>query len=673
MLKRNLIAGWALLPAAVCAQLASFDAMPELPQPYELRDWKQVARDFDTRVFDPESQGQHLPLMWWDDRKMVNDLTGFAIPSYVGDSRQHVKSQEHEAIASMASVLGATLAGIDKSDQHGRNYVAMLPIHYHQKDGIGLYLNNVHAVGSSYWYDLLPSLLFYQIASHYPDTPGFDQQVRKTAEVWREVLVKLGGANPDFEHTGFNFIKKQAVMQAWKEPDAAAAIACIEYLAYQQTGDAAFLEAANWALQWLDQRTENPFYECLLPYGAYTAARSNAEQKTTYDTAKLMEWVLAGGNPRKWGAPKKAWHGTEVYGLIGSVYKKYEYAFAMNSFHAVGIMTPIARYDERYALPIAKWVLNVAVNARLFYPNAWPAEQQSSYAWAKLYDPKFSIPYEGLRKQGTVRNYVAQEKMKHGTQQEVDQDGRIKRMSLIADEQGRIHYQCMIEVPVGAEHRLIVKGNKVGDLGGRDAQLSTAPKKGGPYTPLLVLNGKPERRLQNKPIAPNAQLWVRIDAEGLTPGTGIRIGDLLVETRFKHPPHVGGDPTVYGWGETDLGLYGGAFVGFLAGLFEPTNVEGILAIDLVATDVHAAESYPTYLLFNPHAETKTVSLPSGELPVDLYDTLTDRFVVKEVAKSVSVVIEAKQAVQLVFCPAGGELRIEDRNLTCNGVVIDYGN
>ena len=464
MRKVSFIVGWACLSTFAHAQLPSVDRMPDLPHPYELRDWKKVARDFDSRVFDPEAQGQHLPLLWWDSRQKVNDLTGFAIPSYVGDSRQHVQSQEHEAIASLASVLGATLIGIDKSNQHGRNYVEMLPIHYHQKDGIGLYLNNMHAEGSTYWYDLLPSLLFYHIAAHYPDTPGFDQQVRSTAEVWREVLIKLGGNKATFEHTGFNFLKQQPVQQAWKEPDAAAGIACIEYLAYVQTGDAIFLEAANSALHYLEQRIENPFYECLLPYGAYTAARSNAERKTTYDVAKLFEWVLAGNNPRQWGAPREKWNGTEVFGLIGSVYKNYEYAFAMNSFHSLGIMAPIARYDERYAPAVAKWVLNVAVNARLFYPNAWPEDQQSSYAWAKEYDPEFSIPYEGLRKQGTVRNYPTQETMAHGSEADVQQDGRIKRMSLVSDDQGRLAYQGRIELPEGAEHTLIVKANKYGEL-----------------------------------------------------------------------------------------------------------------------------------------------------------------------------------------------------------------
>ena len=75
-----------------------------------------------------------------------------------------------------------------------------------------------------------------------------------------------------------------------------------------------------------------------------------------------MEWVLKGDNPRKWGAILEEWNGTPVHGLIGSVYPEYEYAFAMNTFQAAGVLAPIARYDDRLARDLAKWILNLAAN-----------------------------------------------------------------------------------------------------------------------------------------------------------------------------------------------------------------------------------------------------------------------------------------------------------------------
>jgi hypothetical protein len=110
----------------------------------------------------------------------------------------------------------------------------------------------------------------------------------------------------------------------------------------------------------------------------------------------------------------ESWNGIPVHGLIGSVYPNYEYAFAMNTFQAVGIMAPIARYEDKFARDLAKWILNVSSNSRYFYPDAWPHEQQTSYKWAHEHDPTFCIPYEGIRKQGTIRNYPEVDRMKLG-------------------------------------------------------------------------------------------------------------------------------------------------------------------------------------------------------------------------------------------------------------------
>ena len=74
----------------------------------------------------------------------------------------------------------------------------------------------------------------------------------------------------------------------------------------------------------------------------------------------------------------ESWNGIPVHGLIGSVYPNYEYAFAMNTFQAVGIMAPIARYEDKFARDLAKWILNVSSNSRYFYPDAWSPEQHQA-------------------------------------------------------------------------------------------------------------------------------------------------------------------------------------------------------------------------------------------------------------------------------------------------------
>ena len=81
-------------------------------------------------------------------------------------------------------------------------------------------------------------------------------------------------------------------------------------------------------------------------------------------------------------------------------------------------------------------------------------------------------------------------------------------------------------------------------------------------------------------------------ADNTFPYEGIRKSEVQKHHGF------GGDPTVYNWAKTDFSLYSGASMGMLASLYEKTNVEGILKIDLSVGD-YFNDLYPTYLLYNP--------------------------------------------------------------------------
>jgi len=54
-----------------------------------------------------------------------------------------------------------------------------------------------------------------------------------------------------------------------------------------------------------------------------------------------------------------------------------------------------------------------------------------------------------------------------------------------------------------------------------------------------------------------------------------------------------------------------------------TDIEGILQLDLNATDFSGRKKYPVYALFNPHADSRTVhlSLPAGSY--DIYDAISE--------------------------------------------------
>ncbi|HEV8539491.1 MAG TPA: hypothetical protein VGR15_11290, partial [Bacteroidota bacterium] len=40
------------------------DQMPNLPSPYLMRNWREVARGYDSLAFDLNRTGEYLPLVW---------------------------------------------------------------------------------------------------------------------------------------------------------------------------------------------------------------------------------------------------------------------------------------------------------------------------------------------------------------------------------------------------------------------------------------------------------------------------------------------------------------------------------------------------------------------------------------------------------------------------------
>lgn len=380
--------------------LEAVDLMPNIPQLFHIIDWRQKALDYDRFVFDFKRTGQYLPLIWLDDSRVNIDGPTFGLSSYVGDGRPGKSNQE--GINCLGAVLGATLCGVDKSRQE-HDYVQMCQAFYNTKNGADLVLNDIRgSTGTSFWYETWPHVLFYALADRYPSKPAMTVIVRTTAERWNEAYKVLGGsetATPNFDHTAFNFKTRQAVDNGtWKEPDAAAGVAWMQYAAWNRFQDAKYLHAAEGALRFLEQRKENPYYEVLLPWGALTAARLNAEQGRNYDVGKLLNWSFGISDCRGgWGVVVNRWGDYDCAGLVGSVDNRGGYGFAMNTFAQAGALVPLVRYDSRYAHAVGKWMLNLSNASRFFYPDGLPAGHQSPPLWKE--DTGSVIAYEGLRRE----------------------------------------------------------------------------------------------------------------------------------------------------------------------------------------------------------------------------------------------------------------------------------
>lgn len=413
MLTTGVIAGALLMPTVKDAQAAEaspqirigrIEQMPNLPQPFKMRDWKQVARDYDALVFDRSARGRFLPLIWEDRTHATSDLDGFGLYTAVGDPRQGpaVNPGQHEAINCLAAVVGASLVGIDKRKQGGHDYVRMCERYFSPKDrgGLDLFGNTISlSPGTgSMWYLLFPNMLAFFLADCYPDHGRLEEYVRRSANSIAELVPALETGQ---WYTGYDFVRHEPVFNGrWREGDAIAGVAWIEYMAWARFGERKYVDAARRAMDALDDFDLSPFYEVLLPYGVTLAARMNAEQGCDYDVTQLLDWCLDGSTACRpgWGVIVGNWGGYDVSGLHGSIIDGGGYAFAMNTFGLAAALAPLPRYDVRYARAIGKLLLSAANAARLFYPDALPPQNQTCYEQRELF--RNVIAYEGLRRVG---------------------------------------------------------------------------------------------------------------------------------------------------------------------------------------------------------------------------------------------------------------------------------
>ena len=389
------------------------DKMADLPQPLQIIDYRQLALKFDSTVYDFNAKGKFWPLVWIDSSKKNFPQNVVGLYTAVADVRQGTnnKGMFHEALATMGAVLGASLVGINKSNQQNLNYVGMLKNYFNKESGWNIMMNNtcpeVALLGGGYgrdwWYDVYPNVLFYAICDKYPNQPDFTAIARSIADKFYAADSILSG---NYNYSFFDYGKmKPMTNNVCAQPDAAAGHAWVLYAAYKKFGDAKYLAGAKSALKALQAQLKNPSYEVLMPYGAALAARINAEEGMDYDTNKLLGWSFDGTAICRegWGFLVGNWNGIDISGIVGSTVDQGGYGFLMNTYDAAIPLIPIVRYNQTYANAIGKWLLNAANAARFFYPQYMPADHQTIPQLAAV--TKGVIAYEGMIKQSHFKQF----------------------------------------------------------------------------------------------------------------------------------------------------------------------------------------------------------------------------------------------------------------------------
>ncbi len=552
MIKLKYILQILLIGFYICvkAQVVQIDInriemMPNEPAPYNVRDWAQVAIQYDSFVYDIQKTGQYLPFVNLQPAGVnYPQNPAFGLHTYVGTNNPQGK----EAINILPSLVGATLIGADKTNQFGQNWVLMSQDFFNKNNNELIYLNNPgSSSGNDWWYDLMPNIYFYQLYELYPDLGGDEEfQFISIADRFLESVRAMGGSDTPWQQAYMNyrawdFVQMQPNDNGVKEPEAAGAYAWVLYHAWKQTGNPEYLKGAEWSIEFLSDWTSNPSYELQLPYGVAIAAKMNAEIHTDYNLEKMVNWTFDKGPLRGWGAIVGKWGSFDVHGLIGEANdNSNDYAFQMNGLQQAATLAPMVRYDKRFARAVGKWMLNLANATRLFYPGFLPDFLQDASGWSAVHDPDRVIAYEALREQ-----------------------------------------------------------------------------------------------------------W-----QGNSP--------------FSTGDAVGG-----GWAGTNLALYGTSSIGYLGAILEKTNDPKILKIDLLKTDFFKDDAYPTYLLFNPYNLSKIVELAVGNDATDIYEALSETFVLQNVNGTVNITIPANEAVVLTIVPAGGIVSYDENKMLIDGVVVDY--
>jgi hypothetical protein len=423
--------------------ISRMDNLSSNPVNYSYVNWRETTQTYIDFLFNTsgtlstKSGATTLvqPVSWLATAPNVDTYFGetgnrvIAFPSYFGmKNAPNTDTSRGEGIAVIAAVLSGSLVGYDMTNyapegsvQAPLDYVKQMVNYYAIHNGEKVVLNNSHSnTGGSWWYELLPSSLFTALASIYLDHPTYDGAylediLLNMARQWYTVVVAAGGSSANFsDRKSYSIRNGTFTSGGWSEPDAAAGIAFVLYMAYShfkqmpgyETDTINFLNGATWCMNFLNNLSYNPFYEVLIYFAPLIAARMNLEQGTNYSITKMINWTLDGSSAVRggWGMVNQNWNGFNTQGLMGSLTDGDGYAFIMNTFDAALGFFPLLKYSPNYAKSIGKWILNVSDSTKNYYPVNLPSTHQTCYEWSVTNGTGSFVAYEGLRKVNKINS-----------------------------------------------------------------------------------------------------------------------------------------------------------------------------------------------------------------------------------------------------------------------------
>lgn len=124
--------------------------------------------------------------------------------------------------------------------------------------------------------------------------------------------------------------------------------------------------------------------------------------------------------------------------------------------------------------------------------------------------------------------------------------------------------------------------------------------------------------------------------------------------------------------ESMFSLYSTSPVGVYAAIVDTTDVKGILKLDCNVTDFYSQESYPTFLLYNPHDSARKITYNlSSSSASDLFDILSKSYLTTNVSNIAEITIPSNEAVLVTEVPNNSKIGKDGTKLTVNSKVISY--
>lgn len=506
------------------------------PSKLSIPDYRALALGYDELLTSKNLTVKDVPLTWWDETHQMQGICSYAGGNAVDGAQ--------EGLTQISAVLSAACLGLDETDRDGVNYAEMLHGYFNEEEKVVANNPGGSSVNCSMWYLLYPAMQFVRVSMYYPQEEQLRQDALDTIESWYQagcIMEKTG----TFEYTGFDFAKMEPWKNGiWIEPDCAAGIAQLMDYGWKLTGNGDYAALAQRCLQYCDDYYGSSLYEVCLYSVPYLAAQSNALNGTSYSLDNLFGDIFDGGSiPRGgWGQITGVWGDYEVDGLLGSITDRKGYAFSMNTFAAAYAISPVAKYDTRYAVSLGKWYLKMAVNSQNFF-------------W----------------------DYVDRENTSEAEDHSLDE--------AIADGLSNVAFE------------------------------------------------------------------------------GIR------HSHDSKTPWIGGDALESGWAQTDFSMYSGSHTGMFASILKQTDVAGILMVDCTAADL-GTEQWQTWLVYNPYDKDKSVTYEvNGTDPVDLYDSVSNTWLARNVNGSARITIPAGGACVVTELPAGTELTRQGTALMADGKFV----